>query len=77
MKRRRGADHAGADDDGVVGFGHCLSELPIRNGGPTIGPVVGNGKVQKEIIRDFLTGSAGREKAEGWLPNYMAFPFKA
>ncbi len=28
-------------------------------------------------MRDFLTGSEGREKAEGWLPNYMAFPFKA
>ena len=28
-------------------------------------------------MRDFLTGSEGREKAEGWLPNYMAFPLKA
>lgn len=33
-------------------------------------------KVQKEIIRDFLTGD-GRKKAEGWQPRYMEFPFKA
>jgi len=39
--------------------------------------VTATGKVQKKIIRDFLTGSEGREKVEGWLPNYMAFPFKA
>lgn len=41
------------------------------------GNVTATGKVQKKIIRDFLTGDEGREKAEGWLPNYMAFPFKA
>ena len=33
-------------------------------------------KVQKKIIRDFITGD-GRKKAEGWLPRYMEFPFKA
>jgi len=33
-------------------------------------------KVQKKIIRDFITGD-GRKKAEGWLPHYMEFPFKA
>lgn len=33
-------------------------------------------KVQKRIIRDFITGD-GRKKAEGWLPRYMEFPFKA
>ncbi len=33
-------------------------------------------KVQKKIIRDFITGD-GRKKADGWLPHYMAFPFKA
>lgn len=41
------------------------------------GNVTATGKIQKKIIRDFLTGSEGREKVEGWLPNYMAFPFKA
>lgn len=33
-------------------------------------------KVQKKIVRDFMTGD-GRKKVEGWLPRYMAFPFKA
>jgi len=33
-------------------------------------------KAQKKIIRDFISGD-GRKKAEGWLPHYMAFPFKA
>ena len=28
------------------------------------------------IIRDLLTDSEGREKAENCLPNYMGFPFK-
>ena len=33
-------------------------------------------KVQKKIVRDFLTGE-GRKKVEGWQPHYMAFPFRA
>ena len=33
-------------------------------------------KVQKKIVRDFITGD-GRKKVEGWLPHYMAFPFSA
>ncbi len=33
-------------------------------------------KVQKKIVRDFITGD-GRKKAEGWQPHYMAFPFRA
>jgi len=41
------------------------------------GNVTATGKVQKQIIRDCLTGSNDRRKVEGWLPNYMAFPFKA
>ncbi len=41
------------------------------------GNVTATGKVQKKVIGDFLTGSEGREKVEGWLPNYMAFPFKS
>ncbi|MBI2737252.1 MAG: ParB/RepB/Spo0J family partition protein [Rhodospirillales bacterium] len=34
-------------------------------------------KVQKQIIRDCLAGTNGREKVEGWLPSVMAFPFRA
>ncbi|CDX57977.1 hypothetical protein MPL3365_290033 [Mesorhizobium plurifarium] len=29
---------------------------------------------QKKIIRDFLCGENGRQKVEGWLPRWMAFP---
>jgi ParB family chromosome partitioning protein len=41
------------------------------------GNVTATGKTQKGIVRDFLTGASDRKKVEGWLPNYMAFPFKA
>jgi ParB family chromosome partitioning protein len=40
------------------------------------GNVSATAKTQKTIICDFLTGET-REKVEGWLPHYMAFPFKA
>ena len=33
-------------------------------------------KVQKKIVRDFITGD-GRKKVEGWLPRYLEFPFRA
>ena len=33
-------------------------------------------KVQKQIIRDFLAGTNGRAKVDGWLPGFMAFPFR-
>jgi ParB family chromosome partitioning protein len=33
-------------------------------------------KVQKKIVDDFISGD-GRKKAAGWLPHYMAFPFKS
>lgn len=31
-------------------------------------------KVQRGIIRDCITGSNGRQKVEGWVPRWMAFP---
>lgn len=31
-------------------------------------------KVQRGVIRDCLTGSNGRTKAEGWVPKWMTFP---
>ena len=40
------------------------------------GNVTATGKVQKQIVRDCLTGTNDRRQVEGWLPNYMAFPFK-
>ncbi len=38
------------------------------------GNIAATGKVQKQIIRDFLDGTNGRAKVEGWLPRWMAFP---
>jgi ParB family chromosome partitioning protein len=35
--------------------------------------IASTAKVQKKIIADCLSGN-GREKVEGWLPRYMAFP---
>lgn len=32
------------------------------------------GKTLKGIIRDHLAGNGGREKREGWVPRWMAFP---
>ncbi len=40
------------------------------------GNVSATAKVQKKIVRDFITGD-GRKKVENWLPNYLAFPFRA
>lgn len=34
-------------------------------------------KTQKAIIRDYLAGTNGRAKVEGWLPSWMEFPFRA
>jgi ParB family chromosome partitioning protein len=39
------------------------------------GNVSETAKVQKTIIRDCLIGAA-REKVEGWIPGYMAFPIR-
>ncbi|MFN0195059.1 MAG: ParB/RepB/Spo0J family partition protein [Aestuariivirga sp.] len=49
-----------------------LSEL----GGATVadGNKGETAKVQKGIIRDFLTGSNGRSKVGNWLPAYARFP---
>ncbi|AJP70575.1 ParB/RepB/Spo0J family partition protein [Sphingomonas hengshuiensis] len=32
------------------------------------------GKVKRKIVRDCLTGENGRDRHEGWLPKWMAFP---
>tara|TARA_R110000868_G_scaffold89729_2_gene249616 strand:+ start:65 stop:1852 length:1788 start_codon:yes stop_codon:yes gene_type:complete len=31
-------------------------------------------RVQRQIVRDCLTGTNGREKREGWVPRWMVFP---
>lgn len=32
------------------------------------------GKVKRKIVRDCLTGENGRDRHEGWVPKWMAFP---
>ncbi|MGE3476043.1 MAG: ParB/RepB/Spo0J family partition protein [Rhodospirillaceae bacterium] len=32
------------------------------------------GKVQKDILKDYLTGTNGRAKVDGWLPRWLEFP---
>ena len=34
-------------------------------------------KLQKQIIRDCLTGSNGRAKVENWLPGWLCFPMRS
>ncbi|WP_422369701.1 hypothetical protein [Pelagibius sp.] len=34
-------------------------------------------KAAKEAVSDSLAGSNDRRQVEGWLPNYIGFPFKA
>ena len=52
-----------------------LSEL----GGPSVadGNKGETAKVQKGIIRDFITGSNGRPQVQNWLPAYARFPAAA
>lgn len=66
-------------DDALIGLvrdrevlGHVLadiagSDVATANGAAT-------GKVKRQIIRDCLTGENGREKVEGWVPKWLAFP---
>jgi ParB family chromosome partitioning protein len=39
--------------------------------------VSATGKVQKQIIKDCLTGTNGREKVASWLPRWMEFPVRS
>jgi ParB family transcriptional regulator, chromosome partitioning protein len=52
-----------------------LTEL----GGPSVadGNKGETGKVQKGIIRDYITGSNGRPQVQNWLPAYARFPAAA
>ena len=56
----------------------AINAMLKHTGGKAVadGNVSATARVQKKIIKDFLTGE-GREKKEGWLPKYMAFPFTA
>jgi ParB family chromosome partitioning protein len=41
------------------------------------GNVAEKAKLQKQIIRDYLTGSNGRAKIENWLPGWLCFPMRS
>ncbi|MCC6915667.1 MAG: ParB/RepB/Spo0J family partition protein [Rhodospirillaceae bacterium] len=41
------------------------------------GNVAATGKVQKQIVRDCLAGTNGREKVSGWLPRWFEFPVRS
>ena len=34
-------------------------------------------RLQKDVIRQFLAGTNGRQKAEQWKPRYFRFPMQA
>ena len=40
------------------------------------GNVAEKAKLQKQIIRDCLTGANGRAKVENWLPGWLCFPMR-
>jgi ParB family chromosome partitioning protein len=35
------------------------------------------GKVQKDILKDYLTGTNGRSKVDDWLPRWLEFPVRS
>ena len=62
-----------------------LREKPAINailsevGGKTVaeGNISSTGKVQKDIIGDYLNGTNGRKQVKGWLPKFLTFPIGA
>lgn len=55
-----------------------LNALLAEIGGKTIAKanIAEKGKTQKGIIRDFLAGTNGRAKVEGWLPSWLEYPYR-
>lgn len=53
-----------------------LTAMIAEVGSKTVanGNIAATGKVQKQIIRDFLDGTNGRQKVDGWLPRWLRFP---
>ncbi len=53
-----------------------LTAMIAEVGGKTVanGNIAATGKVQKQIIRDFLDGTNGRQKVTSWLPRWLRFP---
>jgi len=53
-------------------IGHVLTE--VAGAAVAQGNAGATAKIQRGIVRDCLTGSNGRDKVEGWVPKWMAFP---
>ncbi|WP_327752442.1 ParB/RepB/Spo0J family partition protein [Sphingobium sp. SJ10-10] len=56
-------------------IGHLVAEVAGKtvaaaNAGESV-------KVQRQIVRDYLAGTGGRARHEGWVPHWMAFPPRA
>ncbi len=53
-----------------------LTAMIAEVGGKTVanGNIAATGKVQKQIVRDFLDGTNGRQKVASWLPRWLRFP---
>lgn len=72
-------DAAWAADDAFLSLvrdrevlGAMVAELAGE--GAATANAAAKGAVLKGIVRDCLAGSNGREKVEGWVPRWMAFP---
>jgi len=53
-----------------------LNAMLAEVAGPEIAAanVAEKAKTQRQIVQNCLSGSGGRQKVEGWLPGWMAFP---
>ncbi|MBO9527864.1 MAG: chromosome partitioning protein ParB, partial [Sphingobium yanoikuyae] len=53
-------------------MGHVLADVAGEEAASA--HVGATAKVQRQIVRDSLAGTNGREKRNGWVPRWMAFP---
>ena len=72
------ADHWAADDAfySLIRDRELLTAILTEVGGETLAKAYASdkGTTIKSIIGDCLTGANGRDKAERWVPRWMAFP---
>ena len=73
------ADHWTADDTffDLLRDKEAINAMLAEIGGGDVaeGNLTSTAKVQKQIIRDFMTGE-GREHKADWQPRYMNFPMQ-
>lgn len=76
------ARHAWKPDDcflDLVRDRATLNAMVAEVAGPEVAAanVAEKAKTQRQIIQNCLTGSGGRQKVDGWLPGWMAFPARS